>query len=334
MGQIKILNKGVLTSIQDLGRRGYQKYGVPVCGVMDEYSHRIANILVGNKMEEATLEVTLFGLKIEFIDKQMISITGGNLQPKINNKIVDMWQTLEVKKGDILSLSGLKSGMRSYIAFSGGFDIEKTMGSKSYYSRAGLGTKVENNQILNIKTNLTVKKMKLEKKYIPEFESKIECRVVLGPQDDYFSDQAIDIFFKSEYALQNDSDRMGFRLKGEPISHKKTADIISDGLSKGAIQIPGNGQPIIMMSDAQTTGGYTKIGYVIKEDLNKLSQLKPGGKIRFKKVMIEKAQKEYIKYINKYYEVINDLRTNRNVIEYKIMVNGKKYQVSVEVIED
>src|SRR6056297_535821 len=101
MGQIKILNKGVLTSIQDLGRRGYQKYGVPVCGVMDEYSHRIANILVGNKMEEATLEVTLFGLKIEFIDKQMISITGGNLQPKINNKIVDMWQTIEVKKGDI-----------------------------------------------------------------------------------------------------------------------------------------------------------------------------------------------------------------------------------------
>jgi len=334
MGKIKILNKGVLTSIQDLGRRGYQKYGVPICGVMDEYSHKMANVLVSNEIEEATLEVTLFGLKIEFIDKQIISITGGNLQPKINNKLVDMWQTIEVEKGDILTFSGIKSGLRSYIAFSGGLDIEKTMGSKSYYSRADLGTKIENNQILNIKTNLKSKKLKLEKKYIPEFENKIECRVVIGPQDDCFSDKAIDIFFGSEYALENDSDRMGFRLMGEQINHKRTADIISDGLSKGAIQIPGSGQPIIMMSDAQTTGGYTKIGYVIKEDLDKLSQLKPGDKIKFKKITIEAAQKEYIKYVNKYYEIINDLHTNKNITEYKIKVNGKKYQVSVEVIED
>jgi len=330
MGKIKILNKGLLTSIQDLGRRGYQKCGVPISGVMDDYSHKIANILVDNTVEEATLEVTMLGPKIQFLDKQKISITGGNLQPKINNKSVPMWETLNVEKEDVLSFSGLKSGLRSYIAFSGGFDIPKPMGSKSYYSKANLGKEIKNNQILKINTSLDYNNRRLSEEYIPQFKTEIECRVVLGPQDDYFAQEEINIFFKSKYNVSNASDRMGYRLEGNQIKHKLTPDIISDGLGKGAIQIPGNGEPIIMMSDAQTTGGYTKIGYVIKSDLNKLAQLKPGDQIQFKEISIEEAQGKYIDYMNKFSTIEEKIDFPRDITHYKITINGKIYDVSVE----
>lgn len=332
MGTVKILNKGLLTSIQDLGRQGYQRYGVPISGVMDEYSHKIANMLVGNTLAEATVEVTMLGPKIKFLDQQKIAITGANLQPKINNQTVDMWQTITVKPEDILSFGGLKTGLRAYIAFAGGFEIEKPMGSKSYYSRADLGTKIENKQTLKVKGSTKNIKRILDQKYIPQMKNTIECRVVLGPQDDYFSKEAVEHFFESDYKVTNDSDRMGYRLEGNKIEHKETPDIISDGLGKGAIQIPGNGQPIIMMSDAQTTGGYTKIGYVIKNDLNKLSQLKPGDQIKFRKISIEKAQEEYINYKNQLDEIHNQLTKDQDITDYKISINGNQYDVSVEVI--
>jgi len=332
MTTIKILKKGLSTSIQDLGRTGYQKYGVPVSGVMDEYSHKVANILVGNALNEATLEATMLGPKIQFAGQQVIAITGGDLQPKLNNEAIQMWKKLTVEKGDILSFSGIKSGLRAYIAFAGGIRIDKSMGSKSYYSRADLGTKIEDMQELDIKPYEKNVNTTLDKKYIPNFEKQINCRVVLGPQEDYFTDEGIQNFFSSEYQVTNASDRMGYRLSGKAIEHKKTPDIISDGLSKGAIQIPGNGQPIVMMSDAQTTGGYSKIGYVIKADLNKLAQLKPGNTLRFTKISIEKAQKEYSDYIKVFDDIRNQLVVNRSINYYAVTVNGNQYNVTVEEI--
>lgn len=332
MGAIKILNKGLLTSIQDLGRRGYQQYGVPIAGAMDEYSHQIANLLVDNSVTEATMEVTMLGPKIQFLDQTTIAITGGNLQPKINNTPVEMWQAITVTKDDVLSFAGLKSGLRSYIAFAGGLDVQEPMGSQSYYARADLGTKIKNGQVLTINGNQQSIEKTLEESYRPTVNTTIECRVVLGPQDDCFSDEAIEQFFSSDYKVTNDSDRMGYRLAGATIDHKETPDIISDGLGKGAIQIPGNGQPIVMMSDAQTTGGYTKIGYVIKSDLNRLAQLKPGNTITFKKISIEQAQALYCDYVKRIDEIKDALAINRELTQYKISINGNQYDVSVEVI--
>lgn len=330
MTKMKILKTGLSTSIQDLGRTGYQKYGVPVSGVMDEYSHKVANILVANTLKEATLEATMLGPKIQFMGQQVIAITGGNLQPKLNNEPIQMWEKFTVQKGDILSFSGVKSGLRAYIAFAGGIDIDESMGSKSYYSRADLGTKIEDGQVLNLKTYKESINTKLDGKYIPVFEKEINCRVVLGPQEDYFTDEGIQSFFSSEYQVTNASDRMGYRLSGKAIEHKKTPDIISDGLSKGAIQIPGNGQPIVMMSDAQTTGGYSKIGYIIKSDLNKLAQLKPGNIVKFRKISIEKAQEEYLNYIKVFDDIRSQLATK--IDYYKVTVNGNQYDVTVEEI--
>lgn len=331
MAKIKILNKGLLTSIQDLGRKGYQEYGVPISGVMDEYSHKIANILVNNKLNEATIEVTMIGPKIKFLDNQMIAITGGGLLPQINGKKVKMWKNLLVKEGDILSFSGLNKGLRSYISFAGGIDIPLVMGSKSFYKRAMIGTEIKNNHIINLKQSNFRQQRKLIKKYIPKYKKDITCRVILGPQDNLFSKKGINDLFSSKYKISNDFHRMGIRLDGKNIEHKNSADIISDGLGKGAIQVPGNGRPIIMMSDSQTTGGYTKIGYVIKKDLNKLAQLKPGDFVRFKQINIKKAQKIYIKEKNKIDKIKKIVSIKGQ--KYNIYINGKKHSVTVQEIK-
>ncbi|HMA69571.1 MAG TPA: biotin-dependent carboxyltransferase family protein [Candidatus Mcinerneyibacterium sp.] len=316
MGKIKIINKGLLTLIEDLGRSGYQKFGVPVSGVMDEYSHKIANILVGNDISEATLEVNMLGPKIQFLSDAIIAITGGNLQPLINNEYIEMWKSKKVSDGDILSFKGMKNGMRSYIAFSGGLNVKKVMQSKSFYSRAGIGTEIVNGGIIEINgSKKNYLDNKIDDSYIPEITNSTNLRVVLGPQNDYFTSKGIETFLNSSYEITNNSDRMGYRLKGEKIEHKKSADIISDGLGKGAVQIPGTGQPIIMMSDSQTTGGYTKIGYVIKKDLDKLAQMKPGGKVRFTKISMSKAQKVYIEYLREIEKFKKNCCRNKSFFE-------------------
>jgi|SRR6056297_637393 len=316
MGKIKIINKGLLTLVEDLGRYGYQKFGVPVSGVMDEYSHKIANILVDNDISEATIEVNMLGPKIQFLSNEIISITGGNLQPLINNEHIEMWKSKKVSDGDILSFKGMKNGMRSYIAFSGGLNVKKVMQSKSFYSRAGIGTEIVNGKIIEINgSKKNYLNNKIDESYISEITDRTNLRVVLGPQNDYFTGKGIENFFNNSYEITNNSDRMGYRLKGEKIEHKKRADIISDGLGKGAVQIPGTGQPIIMMSDSQTTGGYTKIGYVIKKDLDKLAQMKPGGKVRFNQIPISEAQKIYVEYLKEIEKLEKIYGSNKSFFE-------------------
>ncbi len=313
MGKIKILKTGLLTTIQDTGRRGYQKYGVPVSGAMDKYSHKLANILVDNNPKEATLEINMLGPKIQFMSDECISITGADLQPKINENPVEMYKSIYIKKGSILSFGGMKKGLRSYIAFAGGMAVEKVMGSKSYYSKADLGTKIEANKIININSSNKNIKRQVGDKFIPEIKNKTKLRVVLGPQIDYFTKKGIDTFLNNTYQITNNSDRMGYRLEGDAIEHKNKADIISDGLSRGAVQVPGSKKPIIMMSDCQTTGGYAKIGYIIKEDIDKLAQLKPGNKVEFEKISINEAQKIYRKYSKKIDTIKKKLKSKNNI---------------------
>ena len=289
MGSIKIISPGLLTLVEDSGRYGYQQYGVPVSGVMDTFSHRVSNILVGNDELEAVLEVTMMGPHIEFSDQMVIAVTGGNLSPELNGAAIPMWESILVQKGDQLTFRGLKSGCRSYIAFSGGISVPDIMGSKSTYTRGNIGgyegRALKTGDVLEIGTpreNLNkLSGRKTPAEFIPVYPNTIELKVTIGPQDDCFTPEGMQTFLSSIYDVTNEFDRMGYRLSGEKIQHVEGGDIISDGIAMGAVQVPGHGQPIIMLADRQTTGGYTKIANVIWTDLPKIAQAKPGDKIRF-----------------------------------------------------
>ncbi|MDU3009966.1 biotin-dependent carboxyltransferase family protein [uncultured Peptoniphilus sp.] len=305
MSSIDVINGGILTTIQDSGRYGYQELGIPTSGVMDDYNYRLANILVGNKLDEAVFEMTFFGPTLKFNENLIIAITGSNMNPKINGELAPMYETIKVKKGDTLQFGKVNEGIRSYLAFGGSIDVPIVNGSKSTHIKTKMGG-IEG-RALKAKDEINIKKSKEEtmrkipEKYIPKISHCNILRIVLGPQDDFFTEKGIhDLFRSGGYQVTKDFDRMGIRLKGTAIEHKETADIISDGTTFGSIQVPANGQPIILVADRQTTGGYTKIGNVITADLHKLAQMTFLDKVLFQEIKIEEAQKLAIDYKNKF----------------------------------
>ena len=298
---IKFANGGFITTIQDMGRTGYQEFGVPAAGVMDTMAFRKANILVGNDENEAALEITLMGPMFTFTSDNIIAVTGGNLGAKLNGKDIPMYQAVLAKKGDTMSFMGIKSGSRAYVAFAGGLDVPVVMGSKSTHLKSNLGGFEGRKLGPGDEIEFTAPKTALpnmSKRTVPADDySKASCtlRVILGPQDDCFTEAGIKTFLSSTYTLTNEADRMGLRFEGEKIEHKNGGDIITDGISFGAVQVPSHGQPIVMMADHQTTGGYTKIAGIISADLPKAAQLKPGCKVNFQQVSVEEAQDIYVK---------------------------------------
>ncbi len=305
MSSIDVINGGILTTIQDSGRYGYQELGIPTSGVMDDYNYRLANILVGNKLDEAVFEMTFFGPTLKFNENLIIAITGSNMNPKINGELAPMYETIKVKKGDTIQFGKVNEGIRSYLAFGGSIDVPIVNGSKSTHIKTKMGG-IEG-RALKAKDEINIKKSKEEtmrkipEKYIPKISHCNILKIVLGPQDDFFTEKGIhDLFRSGGYQVTKDFDRMGIRLKGTAIEHKETADIISDGTTFGSIQVPANGQPIILVADRQTTGGYTKIGNVITADLHKLAQMTFLDKVLFQEIKIEEAQKLAIDYKNKF----------------------------------
>ncbi|MFZ5944187.1 MAG: biotin-dependent carboxyltransferase family protein [Bacillota bacterium] len=297
--QIKMTveNPGLLTTIQDLGRFGYEKFGMPVAGAMDGYALQLANILVGNSRDEAGLEVSFIGLALKFQGNGLIAITGADLGVTLNGQNIKSWQSLEVKTGDLLTFASLKKGCRAYLAIQGGFDIPTVMGSKSTYLRGNIGGFKGRKLLMGdeLRSNEVHQKLSpeiLPEEFIPRYDSK-KIRVILGPQENYFTREELEKFFSSSYKITNQYDRMGYRLEGAAIKHSKEPDIISDGIVPGSIQLPGHGQPIIMLADSQTTGGYSKIATVIFVDLSILAQLMPGNDLCFEEVSIEKAHLLY-----------------------------------------
>lgn len=331
MKSIRVIKTGH-SSIQDFGRLNYLHYGVPISGAMDKEAMMIANILVNNPIEYPVIESTLMGGKFQFNDAMEISITGGDLSPKINGDPVNMWETVKVKPADILEFGRLKSGLRSYIGFNGLLDIKRVLGSYSYYKRSDIGISLSDNILLKIQCDSPMVPRRLKKAYWPNYNTRLTCRVMIGEQYMNFYNESINRFFQSEYTVQNDSDRMGYRLKGAEIIHKSSADIRSEGLGPGAIQVPGNSQPIIMMADSQSTGGYAKLGYVVQEDLWKLAQRKPGEKIRFKRVSLKAARKAYKNRLNLYKHPKNLYETLVRK-KMKVMVNDVDYFVDIEYYE-
>lgn len=310
MASFTIISPGILSSIQDKGRYEHQHSGMGVAGVMDKYSASVANILCGNNDDAAVLEMTLIGSKIRFDSDAYIGITGAQAKPMVDNFPVKMWSAFPVKAGRILSFSGSKYGQRIYLAVSGGIDVPMVMGSRSTNLMAGIGglhgKALEAGDVVPIKSDLALQTnyKELAKKYRQKYNKHDVLRVVLGPQDNAFTTAGIESFLSSVYTVSPKCNRMGYRLDGSKIEHVEKADIISDGIVMGAIQVTGEGTPIILMADRQTAGGYTKIAGVIEPDLSKVAQAGPGSSFEFCAISIEQAQVEY----NKREKLYNEIR--------------------------
>ena len=293
---ITVLSPGLLTTVQDMGRVGYQQFGVSVSGVMDPRSAALANILAGNGPGEAVLECTMMGPKLRFDRACVIAITGGDLGPTLDGQPIPGYRALAVRAGQVLGFTAPKTGCRAFIAFSGGLDIPLAMGSRSTDLKARLGglqgRKLEKGDAIGFRAPVEALPRMEDRALRPEFAPQpvYTLRVVLGPQDDAFTQDGLRTFLTGAYTVTPEFDRMGCRLSGPAIQHRQTADIISDGIAFGAVQVPSSGAPIIMLADRQTTGGYTKIANVITADFRILAQLKAGDKVRFAEVSVEEAQ--------------------------------------------
>mgnify|MGYP002152299734 CR=1 FL=1 len=342
MSDVTVIKPGMLTTVQDGGRIGYQQYGVTVSGVMDHYAYRMANWLVGNQEKEAVLEVTLLGPTLEINKDMVVAITGGDLGPKLNGQPMAQWTSVALSPGDTLSFAGIRSGCRGIIAFGGGIQVPSLMGSRSTYTRGRMGglegRALQPGDTLAIGQASTPASQVLGRKGIPhDFGTTNQgepllIRVVPGPQEDAFTEEGLATFYNESYQVSSESDRMGCRLSGPAVAHKKSADIISDGIAMGAIQVPGHGNPIIMMADRQTTGGYTKIANVITVDLPKIAQVKPGESIRFKAVTVEEAQRlimEEEALFNQLAKQGDDSSLDK-ARRFVVKVKGKTYHVTLE----
>ena len=299
---LEILSPGILTSIQDLGRYGYGRYGVAPSGALDSYALRIANLLVGNRSDQAGLETMLLGPAIRVLTDIVVAVTGGDLQPRRNKQPIAMWRSHILKKDDILSFDSPLSGFRAYVAVAGGISIAPVMGSRSTNLSSGFGglqgRVLRKNDILSsehhcppVKTGTRV----FNSAWIPVYPSNWSLRVIWGPQDDHFPDKCRDSFQSASYKMSSESDRTGIRLQGPTIAQKPDiqTSIISEGVIAGSVQIPGDGKPIIILAET-VTGGYRKIATVISADLPLLGQIKPGDTVRFKAVSLDEARQALI----------------------------------------
>jgi len=293
---IEVIKPGLLTTVQDFGRVGYQKLGISPSGALDRTAMTLANLLVANPAEEAVLEITLLGPELHFTEDTCIAVTGGDLAPMLNGESMPRYAAVKVKAGDTLSFGQAKDGCRAYLAFAGGLDIPVVMGSKSTNLKCKFGgyqgRKLQTGDFIPFaapKTDLPF--FLLRTLEIPKFGDSVTLRVLSGPQDDAFTETGMHTFFHETYQVTTRFDRMGCALEGPTVECKDKADIISDGIAAGAVQIPSSGKPIIMLADRQTTGGYTKIGTVASVDLPLLAQRKPGDSVRFESISISEAQK-------------------------------------------
>jgi len=309
MATVIVHTAGLLTTVQDRGRYGYQRFGMPVSGAMDVFSLELANLLVGNDPGDAGLEATISGPELEFTGATWIAITGADMDPHLNGQGIPMNTPIDVRPGDRLGFRGLRSGCRAYIAFAGGIAVPPVMGSRSTYLRAGIGgfqgraimpgdelplgeleSLSPSDLLIRGADQRKPRLKKLPDGLIREYKHEQLIRVISGPEAHYFEIAGLRSFLSTEYTVTAQSDRMGYRLTGEPIRHKEgMTNIISAGISLGTVQVPGDGQPIILMADRQTSGGYARIANVIAADLTLIAQMRPGDKIRFKETTLDVA---------------------------------------------
>ncbi|MCP4491675.1 MAG: biotin-dependent carboxyltransferase [Gammaproteobacteria bacterium] len=292
MSGFMVKQPGLLSLIQDRGRFGAHNLGLTSGGPLDPLAYDWANRLLGNIDNASCLEVSFGGLTLEAQVNTAITITGANKPCKLNGKDISQWQTHSIKKGDLLEMGYAQDGIRAYLGVAGGFHIEPSFGSSSTVVREKIGgidgDKLQAGDFLPCQVNSISNHLKLEEKHQPRYRNQATLRVVKGYQQAAFDHVQQWRFFNSSYQVTERSDRMGFRLEGEVI-HSNIVGMLSEGICHGAIQIPADGQPIVLMNDRQTIGGYPKMGAVIALDTARLSQLAPGSMVRFKAISQEQA---------------------------------------------
>lgn len=292
---IRIIAAGPLCTVQDEGRTGWQELGFPQTGAADQKAMYLANLLVGNDPGEGVLEMTVKGITAQFFADCTIALTGAEIPALLNGNPISSYTAIPVTKGSILHMAAAVSGCRGYLAVSGGFALDKEMGSLSTGLKFGVGgfhgRKLRQKDELPLKAPKILPDTKNRTISRPVYEAELSIRAIPGPQDDYFTEQGMKTFFSAPYRVTPASDRMGIRLEGETLDAALPMDIVSDGIAPGSVQVPGNGQPIILLCDRQTTGGYAKIATVYSGDLSKLAQAVPGTVIRFQRISLSDAHK-------------------------------------------
>lgn len=309
---IEIRSVGPMATIQDRGRRGYGSKGYRECGACDKYAMELANLLAWNldeKDNSAVLELTLFGGSFCFTEETLIALTGADMSPKLDGRAVSMYETIFVKPGQVLELGAAGKGLRTYLAVNGGLQVPEVMGSRSTDTACHLGglegrTLQAGDRIAYASDLRSWKKRKRDFVFTEELfwaknasfryrsmgtELIPVLRIVPGPQDEAFTEEAFGVLKRSLYEIGADSNRMACRLSGPVLEAVKGYDIVSDGIVEGSVQVSANGQPIVMLADHQTTGGYAKIGTAVSTDLSAIAQRRPGEKIGFLLVTPEEA---------------------------------------------
>lgn len=307
--KMRILKPGMLSSFQDEGRIGHQPLGVSVVGAMDQRAHRLANILVGNETDCASLEITLTGPTLQFTQACCIALCGADLGPTLNGNPVAMNRPLTIRAQDELQFGAKKHGTRAYLAVHGGFAIPEVLGSQSTYLRSHFGG--WHGRALKRGDEIPLQRPLKEigkdggnlealaqalwsiKLYLPGVISgstRARIRLIKSQQWDEFTPASHEALLSQPYRISPDSERMGYRLQGPDILMTKPRQMISEATTFGTIQVPAGGQPIVLMADRQTTGGYPKIAYVATIDLPLLAQMAPGDIMQFELVSLEAAQ--------------------------------------------
>ena len=289
---LKVIKPGLFSTIQDAGRTGYQQYGVIVSGVMDSVAFRIGNSLL-RQQNKAALEMTVIGGIFAFTKATTIVLTGGTMKATLNNKPIAMYKAVAIKDGDILKCGPIFNGVRSYLCIAGGFLVEEVLGSRSTYLKAGFGgfkgRKLQVND--EIPYEETTESYDRYQYWADGFYEDKPIRVLQGTEWNHFSELSQESFKAQSYTISLETDRMGYRLEADtPILLEKPFQLLSEAVAFGTIQLPPSGQPIVLMADRQTTGGYPKIAQVITADLHRLAQFAPKETLQFEIVSIEQAE--------------------------------------------
>jgi antagonist of KipI len=314
---IKVIKPGLLTTVQDLGRYGYQQHGVVVSGAMDHFALRAANLLLGNPEGAAGLEMTVTGPSLEWQEQAWISICGSGLSPYINGAPIPMWRPVFIKKGSVLSFRSAAEGCRSYLTVRGGIKAASVMGSASTYLRGRIGGlegralsagdvlefQKESHKIEDFKDQDNIQPVSQEfastawyagGELLPNYTLNPLIRIIQGREYDLFTKESQQALFNEEYTVSSQSDRMGYKLTGFSMKLKEPYDMISEAVTAGTVQVPPEGNLILLQADRQTTGGYPRIAQVATVDIPLMAQVKPGGKVRFAEISHREAEELYL----------------------------------------
>ncbi|MBA2694205.1 MAG: biotin-dependent carboxyltransferase [Rubrobacter sp.] len=303
---IKVLKPGLLTTVQDAGRIGDYALGMPPSGAMDSFSYRAGNYLVGNEDGAAGLEITYFGPELAFTEDAVIALTGAELPPKINGDECPTWEALRVRAGDVLTFDYLKNGARAYLSVAGGVDVPEFLGSRSTYTLIGLGgfegrALAEGDEVPIGSSDDSASRVgkKVDDKHIPRFGKEAELRVIVGLASYRLTEESMEEFLSVEWTVTPDADRIGYRYRGGELrfvereqpagAGSDPANVVDFGYPVGSIQVPGGVEPIVLLNDAVTGGGYATIGTVISVDRGRLAQTKTNDKTKFVSVSLEEA---------------------------------------------